>query len=81
MSDLCRSCKAPVRWVVMARTGRRMPLDPEPIENGHINLLDDGRAEVLRAEDVAFAQAEGTPLYRSHFSSCEHAASHRKARA
>lgn len=56
-----------------------MPLDPEPSEAGNVHIFEDGeRAEVLRREDVEFARAEGRPLYRSHFASCEHADRHRK---
>lgn len=39
MSDRCRSCKAPVRWVVGPR-GNLMILDADPSDRGTFRLED-----------------------------------------
>lgn len=83
MTSQCRSCQAPIRW---ARTpkGARMPLDLEPVANGNIHLGwvgGDELAFVLTDQaDIAGCQADGTPLYVSHFATCPDAPSHRKCR-
>jgi hypothetical protein len=50
-------------------TGRRMPLDPDPVPNGNITIDADGKGHVGPITDGAF---------RSHFSSCPNAAQHRR---
>lgn len=66
----CRSCGDPILWVKTVN-GYRMPLDAEPAENGNIVLLDG----------VAHVRKDQTgPRYLSHFATCIHAASHRKAK-
>lgn len=34
----CRSCKAAVVWTVTEKSGRPMPVDAEPVENGNLLL-------------------------------------------
>jgi hypothetical protein len=73
----CRSCGAPIKWVTMANSKRKNPLDAEPVINGNISVHPDGTARVLGA--VERLEFEG-PLYVSHFATCIHAKQHRKAK-
>jgi hypothetical protein len=78
--DACRSCGAPIVWVVGA-TGRRMPCDLEPV-------VDDTRG-LIRVPEGPSSRA-GTPfdsqpavlgkgkILRSHFATCPDAAQHRR---
>lgn len=66
----CSWCGAPVRWVTMAASGRKNPLDPEPRADGNV---------VLEAHNDAWAKAlrrgedhEGE-RYQSHWVSCPEA--------
>jgi hypothetical protein len=75
----CRSCRAPIRWV-LSEKGRRMPLDPEPYQGdsprGLFVLRSGDRGEVaMAATPDAFPEE---PHYRSHFASCPNAARHRR---
>jgi len=76
----CRSCRAPVRWVVTAANGRRMPLDPDPVKDGNVWIdgMQDGVPLVkvaLCADDVP----RNVPIrYVSHFVTCPDAAEWRK---
>ena len=77
MADLgpCRACPATVRWVVVAKTGRRMPLDPEPREDGNVRLDHTGQAVVVgkAAKARILASVNGAsfgPWYVSHFVTC-----------
>jgi hypothetical protein len=61
MSDTCRSCGAPVRWAITQHENR-MPVDPEPVENGNLILIDrDGELHVAHA-------VPGTHV--SHYATC-----------
>lgn len=68
---------------MVARTDRRMPLDPEPRADG--NVVETGRhlangsplVEVLRPGDP---RPQAVPLYVSHFSTCLDAANRRRKR-
>ena len=64
----CRACGAPMRWV-KTRTGKALPLDPEPVANGTIVLMP--------ITEVAVTIRRGwddpdplTPRYVSHFATC-----------
>jgi hypothetical protein len=74
----CRSCQAEIVWAV-TDTGKRMPLDAEPVSAAHrpsgLFVLDEGGEHPL-----AFTLAAGQPLYRSHFATCPNADQHRKPR-
>lgn len=68
-ADKCRTCSAPVLWVRMAGSGKRMPLDAEPSARGNVRVVE-GMATVLGAEDATGARAAGEELYLSHFVLC-----------
>lgn len=88
MSDRCRSCDAPIRWVTSAATGRAMPLDLEPTPAGNVMLHGGGEEEAAAVAEVlatdrltrarALAAAGTLDLYLSHFATCPDAATHRK---
>jgi hypothetical protein len=44
-SPRCRSCQAPI-WFGLTEKGRRMPLDPAPVEDGNVVIVTlEGRME------------------------------------
>jgi len=63
----CRSCGAPILWVVTVASGKRMPLDAEPGPAGNLVLLTGGRARAAEPDDRP-------PLHTSHFATCPQAA-------
>ena len=72
----CRSCSAPVEWVVVAASNKRMPLDPKPVEDGNVIRLSGDTVRVLTADDLASRKlwpGGPGPLWRSHFSTCSDA--------
>lgn len=70
MPDRCRTCKAPVRWARMARSGKPHPLDADPSPRGNMRLCGNGHAELLTGSELLEARAAGTSLFLSHFASC-----------
>lgn len=91
MASTCRSCNAPIRWVLTG-DGKRMPLDLEPVETGNVEVvgetrrhLEDGGIEVTPVVRV-LKKGEGETLpglapperYVSHFATCPNAAQHRR---
>ena len=72
--DRCASCSAPIRWVKMT-SGKPMPLDREPREDGNIILDQYGQGLV-----VGELFTKGRTAFVSHFSTCPHAKQHRRPR-
>jgi hypothetical protein len=72
----CSSCRAPIFWAKSASTGKPMPIDAEPVDNGNL-AIDAGKAFLLNAEQRA---AYRGPRYRSHHASCPDAAKWRRPR-
>ena len=68
----CKSCHRQILWVVMAGTGKKMPLDPEVSAAGNIVVDDDGTARV--------DTGPGRAKHLSHFATCPNAARHRVRR-
>lgn len=68
----CKSCGALITWV-RTKAGKRMPLDPVPAEDGNVVIDESGIAHVLGKGEEWHGDR-----YRSHFSSCVHAAFHRR---
>jgi hypothetical protein len=77
----CGSCGAAVIWAITA-AGNRMPVDPEPAENGNLYLFEPSTPGGDRTVMVArgFQRDHGEPLYLSHFVTCPNAARHRRPR-
>jgi hypothetical protein len=81
----CRSCDAPIIWIVTKPGNRSMPIDPEPQPDGTILVdFDKGVGVVLSKGAIASIAtdlaATNEPLYRSHFATCPQAQEHRRAR-
>jgi hypothetical protein len=76
----CRSCGAEVIWAVTA-SGKRMPVDADPVPEGNVLLADDGDGTV-HASVMPEAQALLTeePMRLSHFVTCPQADEHRRPR-
>jgi hypothetical protein len=67
----CRYCPARIRWVTTV-DGRRLPLDPEPSEDGIVVPLHVGGrllARVLREDERQGAEVAG-PRFRPHWQTC-----------
>jgi hypothetical protein len=64
----CRSCGEPVRWVEIRKSGKKMPLDMDPVSNGNVVIEADGLAAVL----PALSQYQGDK-YVTHFDTCPQA--------
>jgi hypothetical protein len=75
----CRSCGAPIRWA-LTTNGRRIPLDPDPVEGGNLALADQGTTPIAYYVDPEDEPVPG-PLYVSHFATCPNAAQHRWGRS
>jgi hypothetical protein len=70
----CRSCDAPILWLRHARTGKRAPIDAEPVPEGNIVVGDDGTYVTLNAAQAAEVASRGGPLHFNHFMTCPDAA-------
>lgn len=70
----------------MARTGKRMPLDPEANSQGNLMQLTDaagvdrGRFVKLQGPVLDKAREEGTTLWMPHWATCPFAGSFRKGK-
>lgn len=72
MADHCRTCGAPVFMLTHETTGKKAPIDMEPIDGGNV-VID------LDVQEYAIVKGErGKLRYRSHFASCPDAKEHRK---
>ncbi|HWH40660.1 MAG TPA: hypothetical protein VNU21_12530 [Usitatibacter sp.] len=68
----CSSCGAPVLWARTLAAGGWIPLNPDPIIGGNLELKDGVARYVKPSGTVA--------LYTSHFANCPNADAHRKER-
>jgi hypothetical protein len=74
--SVCAACGARIRWV-MTEHGRRIPLDPDPHEDGTVVAVTtpDGkpRARVLTGDALPAQE----PAWRPHWVTCPAAPEHR----
>lgn len=76
----CRSCGASIAWVVTAAKGNRMPLDPQPVDDGNVWVIEQPEhfppvvGVALQHSDIPV----GTETYVSHFVTCKDANKWRK---
>lgn len=66
----CKSCGAEIEWVRTTK-GNNMPLDPIPVAGGNIEMLINGRAQVVEPDEDKIRSV-------SHFATCPEAQSHRR---
>lgn len=67
----CRDCGVTIWWAI-THTGKRMPVDPEPVDHGNVYLVRGGPdlvAVVLSKDEIEAADGQ-TALYVSHFATC-----------
>jgi hypothetical protein len=80
--DKCRhpGCRKPIFWATNDRTGKSMPIDPQPHADGNVRIQPpsfDGAAPV--AVVLTTAERFGkTGLYLSHLATCEFADTFRR---
>jgi hypothetical protein len=77
MTDVCRSCKAPIRWAVTVG-GHPMPLDPVPVADGNLLLEDRGGTAPRVTVVPPSARDVDELLFVAHFRTCPYASRHRK---
>jgi hypothetical protein len=82
----CRSCGAAIIWTRTAAGDKPMPVDAKPVDGGNV-LLSRGPAGIGTPTSTVVGKTiqpnlfgDDSPRYTSHFSTCPHADSHRKAR-
>jgi hypothetical protein len=80
MSELCRSCRAPVIWLEHESTGKPAPIDAEPVGAAG-NILVDEAAGTYRVttvgDDRQSAVDRGEPLHKNHYATCPQSAAWR----
>lgn len=83
MAAHCRGCGREILWAE-TRSGKRIPLDPEPSVAGNVVLeqasSSEGGLEVFRALFLAPGSSWPSKRYVSHFSTCPAAARFRHPR-
>ena len=76
----CRSCKAEILWVEFEATGKRMPIDALPADDGNVTVTYRANTQQLFA--LVLRRDEDPPenrnLYTSHFVTCPDADKHRR---
>lgn len=71
----CRSCGAPVRWVITEANGKQMPLDPEGVPDGNV-WVDHWKAGMPVVKMAMMGDAVPANVltrYVSHFTTCPNA--------
>ncbi len=68
----CRSCHQRITWL-KTPSGKAMPVDEDPTEDGNIVIdVDHGQlvARVFQTAEMAREAAPEEPRYVSHFATC-----------
>lgn len=84
----CRSCAAPIVWVEMVETGKRMPVDAQPVQPAAFDQMlglvavPDHPVEksLVVSQYTTIGQLRDRRLHVSHFATCPNAAIHRRQR-
>jgi len=76
----CSSCGEPI-YFAKTSSGKPMPVDAEPSDQGNVLLALDADTRQLKAEVLGRGTEPpaGRNVYLSHFVTCPHSESHRKA--
>ena len=77
----CRACDASILWSLTSATGKRMPLDEDPVPEGDFVIEERGRD--LYAHHVREKGLNLNPRsdrFTSHFVTCPAASDFRKAK-
>jgi hypothetical protein len=76
----CSSCGEPI-YFAKTSSGKPMPVDAEPSDQGNVLLAIDADTRQLKAEVLGRGTEPpaGRNVYLSHFVTCPHSESHRKA--
>lgn len=78
----CASCKAPIIWSLDHKTGKRCPIDAEPLAGGNIRLTEREHmppaSAVVGAAIDLFDPTDDGVRYYSHFVTCPNAKDWRK---
>jgi hypothetical protein len=69
--SVCRSCNATIIFLKNDKTGRPMPIDPEPDQSGNV-VITGNLFRVLNETDKAEAIRLDVPIHTSHFQTCTH---------
>lgn len=69
----CRSCHKRIIWTTNVSSGKRTPVDAEPVEQGNIILVsgNDGPESRVLTHDELAKRATRSGLYVSHFATCD----------
>jgi hypothetical protein len=62
------------------RLGRRIPLDPHPVDNGNVQCVDVEHDGTMVVEVTSTPRGPDDPRYVSHFATCPDAPAHRRKR-
>jgi hypothetical protein len=77
MTEVCRSCKAPIRWA-QTYAGHAMPIDVDPVADGNLRLEDRGSGLPRVVVVPPSVREPGELLFVAHFRSCWAADWHRR---
>jgi hypothetical protein len=80
MTTKCTSCGAPIVWAE-TRSGRKIPLDPGPIENGNVEYLPSVGRAFIHVRWHLWTPLPNAIRTRAHFVTCLHASKHRARKA
>lgn len=58
MAD-CKSCRRPITWVVVAKSGKKMPIDRDPVADGNIVLT--GEKDTATGADLVAYEKQPLP--------------------
>lgn len=72
MTSRCSSCQAPIVWAI-TDSGRRMPVDAQPHEDGTVVLTYETSFVAARVDPTYTG-----PKHLSHFATCPNAGQHRR---
>ncbi len=73
-TDQCRSCHAPILWLVNESTQKPAPIDAVPTPDGNILVNGNGTYRVLKASERDDPPEGSYTRHTNHFQTCPDAA-------